>query len=110
MSIRNIVAPVKELVKGTQAVASGQYDQQLPVLAQDDLGFLVESFNDMTHRIAVARDETRQAGVEVENQRAYLETILGNLTAGLSALMGCIKFARRIRRLTGFFIFMLISL
>ncbi|MGZ8223992.1 MAG: ATP-binding protein [Methylobacter sp.] len=83
ISIRNIVAPVKELVKGTQAVASGHYDQQLPVIAQDDLGFLVESFNEMTLRIARARDETRMAGVEVENQRAYLETILANLTAGV---------------------------
>ncbi len=83
ISIRNITAPVKELVKGTKAVALGYYDQDLPVLAQDDLGFLVESFNDMTHRIAQARDETRQAGVEVENQRAYLETILANLTAGV---------------------------
>jgi len=83
ISIRNIIAPVKELVKGTQAVASGQYDQQLPVIAQDDLGFLVESFNEMTHRIARASDETRLAGFEVENQRAYLETILANLTAGV---------------------------
>lgn len=83
ISIRNIVAPVKALVKGTQAVASGHYDQQLPVIAQDDLGFLVESFNEMTQRIAHARDETRLAGVEVENQRAYLETILANLTAGV---------------------------
>ncbi|MCX7094619.1 MAG: HAMP domain-containing protein, partial [Methylobacter sp.] len=83
ISIRNIVAPVKELVKGTQAVASGHYDQELPVIAQDDLGFLVESFNEMTHRIARASDETRRAGVEVENQRAYLETILANLTAGV---------------------------
>jgi len=83
ISIRKIVAPVKELVKGTQAVASGHYDQQLPVAAQDDLGFLVESFNTMTQRIARARDEIRHAGVEVENQRAYLETILANLTAGV---------------------------
>ncbi|MEY3881777.1 MAG: hypothetical protein RIQ94_2573 [Pseudomonadota bacterium] len=83
ISVRNITAPVKALVKGTQAVASGHYDQQLPVIAQDDLGFLVESFNDMTHRIAQARDETRKAGFEVENQRAYLETILANLTAGV---------------------------
>ncbi len=83
ISIRNIIAPVKELVKGTQAVASGHYDQHLPVMTQDDLGFLVESFNDMTHRIAKARDETKQAGFEVENQRAYLETILANLTAGV---------------------------
>lgn len=83
ITIRNIVAPVKELVKGTQAVASGHYDQHLPVMAQDDLGFLVESFNEMTQRISIARDETRLAGVEVENQRAYLETILANLTAGV---------------------------
>jgi nitrogen fixation/metabolism regulation signal transduction histidine kinase len=83
ISIRNIVAPVKNLVKGTQAVASGLYDQQLPVIAQDDLGFLVESFNVMTRRIAEARDESRRAGFEVETQRAYLETILGNLTAGV---------------------------
>ncbi len=83
ISIRNIVAPVKELVKGTQAVADGDYLQQLPVTNQDDLGFLVESFNQMTRRIARSRDETRSAGLEVENQRAYLETILANLTAGV---------------------------
>ncbi len=83
VSIRNIVAPVKDLVKGTQAVAEGDYQQQLPVTNQDDLGFLVESFNQMTRRIARSRDETRIAGLEVENQRAYLETILANLTAGV---------------------------
>ncbi|GAB6141415.1 ATP-binding protein [Methylosoma difficile] len=82
-SIRNIIAPVKALVKGTQAVASGHYDQQLPVISQDDLGFLVESFNEMTLRIARASLESRVAGQEVENQRAYLETILANLTAGV---------------------------
>ncbi len=83
ISIRNIVAPVKELVKGTQAVAAGHYRQQLPVMAQDDLGFLVESFNLMTRRIAQSRDEARSASYEVESQRAYLETILANLTAGV---------------------------
>ncbi len=83
ISIRHIIAPVKTLVKGTQAVASGHYGQQLPVIAQDDLGFLVESFNDMTQRIAKARTESRLAGLEIENQRAYLETILSNLTAGV---------------------------
>ncbi len=81
--IRNIVAPVKDLVKGTQAVAEGHYRQQLPVLARDDLGFLVESFNLMTRRIAQSRDEARSASLEVESQRAYLEIILGNLTAGV---------------------------
>ena len=83
ISIRHIIAPVKELVKGTQAVALGDYDQELPVMEQDDLGFLVESFNDMTKRIAKARDEIKLTSLEVEHQRAYLETILANLTAGV---------------------------
>lgn len=83
ISIRQIVAPVKELVKGTEAVASGNYKKQLAVTSQDDLGFLVESFNDMTQRLARSRDETKAAGVEVEHQRAYLETVLSNLTAGV---------------------------
>jgi nitrogen fixation/metabolism regulation signal transduction histidine kinase len=83
ITIRNIVAPVKDLVKGTQAVAEGHYRQQLPVIAQDDLGFLVESFNLMTRRISQSRDEARAASFEVESQRAYLETILANLTAGV---------------------------
>ena len=83
ISIRQIIAPVKQLVKGTQAVASGHYDQFVPVMAQDDLGFLAESFNDMTQRIAKARNESRLAGFEIENQRAYLQTILANLTAGV---------------------------
>jgi len=83
ISIRTIVAPVKELVKGTKAVAEGNYAQQLPIMSQDDLGFLVESFNQMTLRIAQSRDEARIASSEVEEQRAYLESILANVTAGV---------------------------
>ena len=83
ISIRNIVAPVKELVKGTKAVAAGDYAQQLPVMSQDDLGFLVESFNQMTLRIAQSRDEAKLASFEVEEQRSYLESILANVTAGV---------------------------
>jgi len=83
ISIRHIVAPVKELVKGTQAVARGDYKQPLSVTSQDDLGFLVKSFNDMMRRIAWSQDETSAASMEVEHQRAYLETVLSNLTAGV---------------------------
>jgi nitrogen fixation/metabolism regulation signal transduction histidine kinase len=81
--IRNIVAPVKELVKGTRTVAEGNYEHLLPVMSQDDLGFLVKSFNEMMTRIAGSRDEARLASLEVENQRTYLETLLSSLTSGV---------------------------
>ena len=83
ISIRQIIAPVKELVKGTKAVTEGHYEQLLPVMGQDDLGFLVESFNHMTQRIAQSRNIAQNASLEVEEQRAYLESILANVNAGV---------------------------
>lgn len=83
VSIRRIVAPVRRLAEGTRAVAEGQYEKKLPVKSRDELGFLVESFNAMTSKIARARDDAHNSRIEVERQRAYLETVLGNLSAGV---------------------------
>ncbi len=83
ISIRRIVAPVRELVQATQLVATGNYEQRLKVSSRDELGFLVESFNDMTDCISRARTQASQSQFEAENQRAYLETLLGKLTSGV---------------------------
>ena len=83
VSIRRIVAPVRRLAEGTRAVAAGDYEKRLPVKSKDELGFLVESFNIMTAKIARARDEAQISRFEVDRQRAYLETVLGNLSTGV---------------------------
>lgn len=83
VSIRSIVAPVRELALATRKVAEGDYEQCLPVQSKDELGFLVESFNEMTRRIARAHDEALRSRLEVEHQHAYLETILANLSSGV---------------------------
>jgi adenylate cyclase len=54
--------PIRDLAEGTERVASGDYDQRLPVVQDDDLGALSASFNRM------------QAGL-VERQR--LQTAFG---------------------------------
>lgn len=83
ISIRRIVAPVRHLAQGTRAVAEGRYEQRLPVKQHDELGFLVESFNVMTQKLVQARDEAHRSRMEVERQRAYLETVLANLSSGV---------------------------
>lgn len=83
LSIRRIVAPVRYLALGTRAVAEGDYAQRLPVTQRDELGFLVESFNAMTEKIGQARDELQRSHQALERQRAYLETVLGNLSSGV---------------------------
>lgn len=86
VSIRRIVAPVRRLAQATRAVAEGQYEKRLPVKSRDELGFLVESFNAMTAKIAKARDEAHDSRHEVERQRAYLETVLANLSSGVMSV------------------------
>ena len=82
-SARRMVAPLQDLAQGTQAVADGDYETQLPETGEDEVGFLVESFNDMTRRLARARDETRRSQQQVEDQRRYLETVLSQLSTGV---------------------------
>jgi nitrogen fixation/metabolism regulation signal transduction histidine kinase len=84
---RRLVAPVANIARGTRAVAEGDYEQQLPLPRHDDeLSFLVASFNAMTRRIAQARDAADRSQQAVESQRAYLETVLGRLSSGVVAL------------------------
>ncbi len=83
---RRLVAPISALVEGTRAVAAGDYEKRLPLPGRDELGFLVRSFNEMTHRIAMARNEARASQQRAEAQHAYLETVLANLSSGVITL------------------------
>ena len=83
LSIRRIVEPVRLLAIGTRALAEGDYEKRLPVNDRGELGFLVESFNTMTAKIAQARDEAHRSRQEVERQHAFLETVLANLSSGV---------------------------
>lgn len=85
-SARRVVAPLRDLVQGTQAVAEGAYETQLPQTAKDEVGFLLESFNEMTRKLARARDETRHSQRLVEEHRTYLEAVLSRMSSGVLTL------------------------
>lgn len=76
---RRVTQPVKELALATQELAAGRFPKALKSTAPDELGFLVESFNTMTHELA----QSRQA---LEAQRRYLEVVLSRLSAGVVAV------------------------
>ncbi|HEY2634880.1 MAG TPA: ATP-binding protein [Steroidobacteraceae bacterium] len=83
---QRLVQPVQDLIAGTRAVAKGNYDTKLPLPSRDELGFLVTSFNDMTKRLARAREETRRSQQTVEAERAGLAVILARLSTGVVSL------------------------
>lgn len=83
---RRLVAPIQNLVAGTRAVAQGDFDTRLPTPSRDEIGFLVNSFNEMTAKLAEAQRLASSSQAQVEAERANLEVILARLSTGVVAL------------------------
>ena len=94
-SARKLAAPIRDLAEGTKSVAEGDYHTRLPVPANDELGFLVASFNDMTRKIASARDAAKRSQDEAETQHKYLQAVLERLSSGVLVLdtQNCLRTA-----------------
>jgi nitrogen fixation/metabolism regulation signal transduction histidine kinase len=81
-----LVRPVQDLIAGTRAVAKGDFETRLSRPSHDEIGFLVTSFNDMTKKLARAREDTERSRAAVEAERAALAVILARLTSGVISL------------------------
>lgn len=84
---RRMMSPVHELVEGTRAVAEGNLETRIYKKSKnDELGYLVHSFNYMTLQLEQARDKTELSQLQLESQRAYLQAVLGQISSGVITL------------------------
>ncbi len=81
-----MVAPITNLVHGTQAVAKGEYDTRLPIHGNDELNQVIRSFNDMTRQLERAQFEAENSQQQLEASHSYLQGVLANLTSGVLTL------------------------
>ena len=86
--VQRLVAPLRDLAEGTQAVARGDYNKQLPVQSGDELGVLVDSFNRMTREIGNTQQVALESQQSAEAEHAYLNTVLTHLSAGVLSFDG----------------------
>ena len=82
---RRLAAPLLILAEGTQAVAQGDFSPRQALPASDELGVLTQSFNRMTRQLQEARAAADRNRADVEAARAYLESVLANLSTGVLA-------------------------
>jgi len=80
---RKLVTPISKLAQATREIASGDLTHEVQAETRDELGFLVQSFNEMTEALTSASQEAEQSRAQLQSQSEYLETVLGSLTSGV---------------------------
>ena len=90
---KTITIPIMELAEGTHRVAEGDLSFSIGLVADDEIGSLVNSFNKMTRDLRIGRDQLelsarllREQNVEIEKRRQYMEIVLENVSAGVVTL------------------------
>jgi len=90
---KRITVPIQALAKATQQVARGNLDYRITTRAHDELGALVNSFNQMAGELGRSRKQIddftsslQQAVEEIERRRKLMETILENIPTGVLSL------------------------
>jgi len=83
---RRMVNPLSDLALATRRVAAGDLDQAVTPGPRDEVGFLAESFNEMSRALVNASDAAEQGRARLQAQGEYLETVLGSLSAGVLSL------------------------
>ncbi|EOA02917.1 MULTISPECIES: sensor histidine kinase [Herbaspirillum] len=84
----DLAKPLLLLAEGTKAVAEGNLSPRPIVSTSDELGTLTQSFNTMTRQLLEARTSVEKNRAELENAKAYLESVLANMSAGVMVLDG----------------------
>ena len=76
---KDITVPIKDLAEATSRIASGDLNFRIQMKASDEIGMLVQSFNQMTGDLQVSRSE-------LEQRKKYMEIVLKNVAAGVISI------------------------
>ena len=80
---KGITVPIQDLAEATRKIAQGDLNHQIDIVADDEIGVLVDSFNQMTRDLKRSNQGLEQANLDLEQRRKYTETILRNVSAGV---------------------------
>jgi two-component system nitrogen regulation sensor histidine kinase NtrY len=79
-----ITAPIARLVQAAGRVAGGDLSARVDAEADpDEIAVLSRAFNSMTHDLQAQQEALRRAGEEAEARRRFIETVLGDVSAGV---------------------------
>lgn len=76
---RGLTVPIRALAEGAEKIARGDLSHRVDVLAEDELGLLVTTFNEMSAKLEANSSELTE-------RRRYIETVLLSLPTGVISI------------------------
>lgn len=90
---KRITGPVQALAEGTRTLSSGNYAHRIETSAPDELGMLIDSFNEMADVLATQRSALEESNQELvtlnerlDEDRGLLTTIQESVSVGIIAI------------------------
>ncbi|PID58541.1 PAS domain-containing sensor histidine kinase [candidate division KSB3 bacterium] len=76
---KGMTIPIQQLALGTESIAKGDLEYKVEVEANDEVGILVDSFNQMTSTLKTMTETLTE-------RRRYIEMVLENIITGVVSL------------------------
>jgi two-component system nitrogen regulation sensor histidine kinase NtrY len=83
---KGITVPIEKLAEATKEVSRGNLNVKVETPAADELGILIDSFNQMTSDLKESQHNIAQKTTELAARKQYIETIMNNITTGVITL------------------------
>ncbi|HSP13213.1 MAG TPA: ATP-binding protein [Thermoanaerobaculia bacterium] len=80
---RRITVPIKALAEATGTLAAGAYGTRVDIVATDEVGRLIDSFNAMSAQLASQRRELTETNRRLDDERGFMQTILESVATGI---------------------------
>jgi signal transduction histidine kinase len=81
---RSLSRPISELTQASQRIADGDFDQQVPVRSNDEIGRLAESFNLMSRFVADSTKQRRQMTADIAHELRTPLSVISGYAEGLN--------------------------
>jgi two-component system nitrogen regulation sensor histidine kinase NtrY len=87
---KGISEPIQELAEATHEVSRGNLDVRVAPAGDDEIGKVIDSFNQMTSDLKTSKEDIQSANLELqerneelEEAKRYIEILLGSVAAGV---------------------------
>lgn len=80
-----IISPVNKLIKSTQEIADGNFNERVNIKSKDEIGILAKNFNYMT---SIIEDNINELKESADDKQRFIDDLSHELRSPLASIIG----------------------